>query len=353
MATESTDSTGGLTGAADAERVLDLLATAWMAPAVHAAAALGVAEALGADPRPVAAVAEAVGADAGALRRLLRALAAVGLVRWDGDAVAITPAGARLRADAPGSLRPRALLAGPGIQSAWAQLADCVRTGATAGKLVDGVDDPFAWFEERPDQQARLNEAVADSTRQVADAIAAAYDFTGVRTLVDVGGGHGALLPAILRANPAMTATVVDKPHCEAGATRLLAEAGLAGRASFVAGDFLTGALPAGADAYVLKSVLHDWDDEHAAGILRRCRLAMPPGARLLIVEVVLPEGTTDSPADRRLAWADLQMLVATGGRDRTRSQYTSLLRSAGLHLRATYPTATPTPLTIVEATPG
>ena len=139
-----------------------------MAPAVHAAAALGVADHLGATLRPIAAVAEDVGADTVALGRLLRALAAVGLVRLDGACVALTHAGARLRSDTPASLRPRALLAGPRIQWAWGQLAECVRTGATAGKLLEGVDDPFAWFEERPAQQARLNAAVAEATSRVA-----------------------------------------------------------------------------------------------------------------------------------------------------------------------------------------
>lgn len=338
--------------AARVEQVRDLAASRWISAAVYAAATLGVADALAAGPRPVAAVAAATGTHPGAVRRLLRALVTVGLVEQaDADAYALTPLGDLLRPDEPLSVhRSVALTLGPGAWRAWGELAGCVRTGATAGRLLDGQDDPFADL-GGPDEQATFDRAMAEGTRRIAAALVAAYDLTGIRHVVDVGGGYGALLVPVLAALPAAVGTVVDLPRCAGGATALLAAAGLADRAGFVAADLFRDPLPAGADLYVLKSVVHDWDDERALKILRRCRAAMGPDARLLVVEVVVPDRLGTTAEDRRMAAADLTMLVATGGRERTESDYRDLLIAAGFRVTRIVPTAAR--LGVIEALPA
>jgi hypothetical protein len=165
--------------------------------------------------------------------------------------------------------------------------------------------------------------------------------------LVDVGGGYGALVPPVLAHHPAMTAVVFDLARCERGAVEWLDTAGLAARCRFVAGDFFTDALPSG-DAYVLKSVLHDWDDEHAAAILENCRRAAEQGARLLVIETVLPDEIGTTIEDQWMAAADLNMLVATGGRERTEAEYRALLHDAGWDVARIVPTASG--LDVIEA---
>jgi hypothetical protein len=325
-----------------------LAGSRWVSQAIYAAAELGIADALDAGPRCVADVAGAIGADAGATRRLLRALATVGVVATAGAGeFALTPLGATLRAGADDSVRGSVLLTlGPSAWRAWGALTDCVRTGAIASKVLDGVDDAFAPF-ATPEAERVFNNAMAEGTRRIARAVTAVYEFTGVRTLVDVGGGYGALLPPVLARHAAMTAVVFDLPRCERGAVELLDAAGLAARSRFVAGDFFTDALPSG-DAYVLKSVLHDWDDERAIAILENCRRAAERDARLLVIETVLPDDIGTTIEDQWMAAADLNMLVATGGRERTAAEYRALLHDAGWDVARIVPTASG--LDVIEA---
>jgi orsellinic acid C2-O-methyltransferase len=293
-------------------------------------------------------VAAATGTHPGAVRRLLRALVTVGLVEQAGDAFGLTPLGELLRADDPLSVHHSvALTLGPEAWRAWGELAACVRTGDTAARLLDGRDDPFADL-GGPAEQATFDRAMAEGTRRIGEAVVAAYDMAGIRHVVDVGGGYGALLVPVLTAVPAAVGTVVDLPRCAAGASRLLADAGLADRAGFVAGDLFRDPLPAGADAYVVKSVVHDWDDERALAILRRCRAAMAASSRLLVVEVVVPDRLGTSPEHRRMAAADLTMLVATGGRERTESEHRDLIVAAGFRVTRIVPTAAR--LSVIEA---
>jgi hypothetical protein len=339
----------------DVARFRDLLSGRWVGYALHAAATLGLADAFDSGgPRPAARLAEATGADPRSLERLLRALGTIGLVSRSGDGYELTSLGALLRADSPERLRDQVLFTGGDrALRGWAQFPECVRSGRTAAAILDGIDDPFAWFAERPDQQAALDAAMAEGTAQMAGAIVRAYDFSGIDSAVDVGGGYGALLVPVLHAHPGLTATVFDRPHCEAGARELIAREGLADRYGFSGGDFFADPLPPGAGAYVLKSVIHDWDDERAVAVLRRCVQAMPAGARLLMIEVVLPDRLEPSAEHRRMVWADLNMLVSTGGRERTRSEYEALLAAAGLRITRIVPTDTPTSLSVVEAAPA
>jgi hypothetical protein len=168
--------------------------------------------------------------------------------------------------------------------------------------------------------------------------IAAAYDFAGVRRVVDVGGGHGALLPSILAANPEMQGVVFDLENCREGAMRLLEKTRLAARCEFVAGSFFE-SVPPGADAYLIKSVIHDWDDERSIAILRTCAAALGGDAKILIIEVVVPQRLTGTPIDAMIAGTDLNMLVMTGGRERTEREYRELAAAAGLRIARIVPT--------------
>jgi hypothetical protein len=312
--------------------------------------AIEVPDALRSEPRAAEMVANDIGADPVAFERLLRALATIGITeqRADGE-FTLTPLGALLRKDATDSLRnPVLLMNGPNALRSWGELPNCVRTGDTATKLLHDSDDPFAPFDADPAQQAIFDAAMAEGTRQMADAIAAAYDFARMDTIVDVGGGYGALLPPILRRHLHLRGVVFDRPHCRAGAKQLMRQEGITARCTFAGGDFFVDDLPAGADAYVLKSVIHDWDDERSIAVLRRCRDAMRDDSRVLVVETTVPDRLDQSPAHRRIVSADLRMLIATGGRERTRGQYATLFEAAGLRLADVHPTGAP--LDIIEA---
>lgn len=193
---------------------------------------------------------------------------------------------------------------------------------------------------------------MAEQTKQVAAAVARAYDFSGVSSIADIGGGYGTLLPPILHADPAMSGIVFDRPHCRTTAEEIIETEQLSDRYTFQGGDFFTDSLPAGADAYLLKMVIHDWDDDRSVAILRRCRGAMRDSSRLLIIEVVVPERLDRVAEHRRMIWADLNMLVTTGGRERTETEYRALAAAAGLSISRILPTDTPTRLSVVEMLP-
>jgi hypothetical protein len=325
----------------------------WMSQAIYAAAELGIADALASEKGSAEDVANEIGAHVGATARLLRALATLGIVevvRGDNQ-FALTPLGEPLRADGPDSVRASILLTlGPSAWRAWGALVDCVRTGDIASKVLDCVDDPFEAFAS-DDAERVFNRAMAEGTRRIAQAIVAAYDFDDVTTLVDVGGGYGALVPPILTVHPNMTATVFDLPRCERGAQELLSDAAMSDRASFVAGDFFVDPLPDSADAYVLKSVVHDFDDEQVALLLGNCRRAAGDDTRLLVIETVVSDEIGTSIEDRWTVAADLNMLIATGGRERTESEYRALLDAAGFAVSRIVPTKSG--LAVIEARCG
>src|SRR5262249_29266557 len=202
-----------------------------------------------------------------------------------------------LRSDSPESARSWALLMGGRyVWHGWEHLVDCVRTGQPAPKLL-GARETFEAMAADPEGAAIFYQAMVETTRQSAAALIKAYDFSGVHSLVDVGGGYGVLLAAILAAYPEMRGKDFDLPHCQEGATRLLAGSGVGGRAEFVAGNFFE-SVPPSADAYILKSCIHDWDDEQSMTIFRNCREAMKKGARLLVIEPTVPERVSSSSHD-------------------------------------------------------
>jgi hypothetical protein len=325
-----------------------LIMSTWVPQAIHTAAVLRVPDALAPGPRTSDAVAADVGAPADQVRRLLRALVVLELcTQGDDGRFALTGMGEYLRSDAPDTMRNWAVLWGrPMIWSAWGRLSDSVRTGEIAPRLLAGVGT-FEWVAQDPEGAEIFNRSMQELTVRVSRAIARSYDFSGIRRVVDVGGGHGALLPAILAANQAMSGVVLDLPYCREGAEAFLREQGVADRCRFEAGDFFE-AVPAGADAYLIKSVIHDWDDERSRALLARVRQAMRDDSPLLVIEVLAPERLTGSPLEGMIVGSDLNMMLMTGGKERTETEYRRLLESAGL--RVTRVLATASSMSILEA---
>jgi hypothetical protein len=300
-----------------------------LSQALYVVATLGVADLLAGGPRPSTELAEAVGAHPVALYRVLRALASVGVFHeLDGAWFALTSLGECLRSDAPEPVGAWAAHIGRSYRwQTWAHLLDSVRTGEYAFRQVHGVS-AWDYRARNPEENAIFDRAMTDLSRRASQAIVEAYDFGRHTTLVDVGGGRGALLAAILTRYPAVRGTVFDLPHVVAESPPLLEAAGVAERCQVVGGDFFDG-VPPGAEAYLLKTVLHDWDDEHAVRILRACRKASSTGGALVIVEWDL--GPRNAARDAK--FSDLEMLVGNGGLERSLDQYSALLTRCGFHL--------------------
>jgi ubiquinone/menaquinone biosynthesis C-methylase UbiE len=207
----------------------------------------------------------------------------------------------------------------------------------------------FDHLRRHPEREAAFQASMTARSEQEAGDVVAAYDFGRIGRLVDVGGGHGILLGAILRSAPDLHAVLVDQPAVVAQAGRRLAAEGVAGRCRLVGGDFFAD-VPAGADAYLLSRVLHDWTDDDARRVLATCRAAMGPGSRLLVIEAILPERAADQPAVIRM---DLYMLVLLGARERTQAHFRRLLADAGFEVRRVVPTRSPAGLSVIEAVPA
>jgi O-methyltransferase domain/Dimerisation domain len=319
-----------------------------LSQAISVAAQLGVVDLLKDGPQSPDELARRTGVHPPSLYRVLRLLAGEGLLAEgeDGD-FHLLPLGEPLRADVPGSLRYRAIFDGAAANwRAWGELMHSVKTGEPAFNHVwhAGLYD---YANQDPDFAANLNGFITAQTIAVAQAVLDAYDFSGVDTLVDVGGGHGALLASVLSAHPAMRGVLYDLPHVAAEGRSRLASAGLVERCVAVGGSFFD-AVPDGGDGYVLKFVLHNWDDARCRKILANCRRVMPVHGRLLIVEAIMRPGDAADYAK----YMDLMMLVATeGGRERTESEYDALLNGTDFRLTRVIPTASE--VCLIEALPA
>jgi orsellinic acid C2-O-methyltransferase len=315
--------------------------------ALHLAAKLGVAELLKDGPRHANDLALATQTHAPSLRRVLRLLSSVGVFEErENGAFVLTSIGECLRAGVPGSARAMVMLfTGAPIQDAWRDLEYCVRTGNPVYRKR-GLDDPFKDPARTPEDNATFDAAMADFTALVSMAVAAIYDFAPLRTLVDVGGGNGALLIGILRAHRDLRGVVFDQPQAAERAQKAIAEHGLSERCDAVGGDFFR-EVPRGGDAYILKHVIHDWDDERALAILKNCHRAMADGGKLLIVEGVYPPRIEQSLEARGAAANDVNMLVNTGGRQRSEAEFRALYEAAGFRLTRIIPT--PAVVCVVE----
>ena len=313
--------------------------------AIHVAATLGIADLLADGPRSVDDLAAVTRTTPAALNRLLAALASVGIfVEVDGR-FGQTPLSDFLRSDVTGSIRAWAIHIGrPYYWNTWADLDVSVRIGSSAFRAHHGVD-PWDYRRDHTEENATFNAAMTGLSAGMVESVVAAYDFSPIHSLVDVGGGEGLLLAAILAANPHMQGIVFDQPHVVTGARNVLERAGVTNRCQLTGGSFFE-TIPPAADAYVLKNIIHDWDDAAALAILQRCRVAVPDRGRLLLVEHVLKPVNQPDPA----RFSDLNMLVMLGGQERDPDEFARLCEAAGFRLAAIIPTAST--YSVIEARP-
>jgi orsellinic acid C2-O-methyltransferase len=312
-----------------AAHVQGLIDGFWPIHALAAMARLEVPEALASGPAEAGELARRLGLDEHALFRLLRAGSALGVCEdLGGRRFALTGAGALLRADVDGSLRGDVLFYSDMSKGGFADIPEIVRTGR-AGHSVTLGPEGFDVLAEQPGQLDAMHRTMVGSSRDVADDLCRIYDFSAHHTVVDVGGGYGGLLAAVLRSYPHLTGSVFDLPSVERGALAYLEGQGLAGRAGFVPGSFFDGPPPS-ADCYLLKYIIHDWDDEYARQILASCRDGAGVDGVILLIDRLLPDRFTDIPDHRRMARADLTMM-GYGGQERSEREMFALLHSAGL----------------------
>jgi predicted O-methyltransferase YrrM len=339
-----------LTERAPRQALLEMIQAFQLTKAINAATTIGVADLLADGPRPCAELAEATGTKAPLLGRLLRMLASVGVfAEVESGVFGLTPAAELLR-ERPGSLRGFALLYGQPGQLAWSDLVGTLCTGQTGYQLTTGMRE-WEYYARNPAVAALFNGGMTALSQMQADAVVAAYDFPAAGTVVDVAGGHGTLLATILRARPGLRGVLFDAPSVAAGARSVLEAAGVADRCQTVGGDFFQ-AVPGGGDVYTLKLIIHDWDDERAAAILRTCRRAMGEGSTLLILDSVVPSGLAGSSAEFVQALRrDVNMMAWTGGLERTAEEFRALLETSGFQLVRVAPTASV--LGLVEARPA
>jgi O-methyltransferase domain/Dimerisation domain len=323
------------------------MATAyWASRLLYAAAKLGLADRLANGPQSAETLALATGTHAAALYRLMRTLASLGLLREDGARqFALTPLGEALKSDAPGSARATVLtLAGDWIWRGFEHLLYSIETGGSG--LEHSLGEPlFDWLGKHPADAALFSETMIGFHGAEPGAVAAAYDFSGLQTIVDVGGASGDLLTTVMANHPGSRGVLFDLQQALARAPAVIQERGLSDRISIQAGSFFD-AVPAGGDAYLLSHIIHDWTEDQCLTILANCRAAMNAGGRVLIVEMVIPEGNAPHPGKM----LDMMMLVGPGGQERTEPEYRALLAKASFRLVKVVPTASA--VSVVEAIP-
>jgi hypothetical protein len=314
--------------------------------ALHVAATLGVADQLKDGPKAYDAVAQTCGAHPASLYRLLRALAAVGVFRETSNKeFSLTPTGVCLTSDALGSRRNNARFIGtPGQWRAWGNLLHSIKSGDSAFRFTHGMD-AWAYRMQNPEERAVFDSAMTGHSRSDAQAVLEAYDFSRFGCVVDVGGGQGLLLKEILLVCPDTRGVLFDQTQVIASADQVLASAGLAQRCQIVAGSFFE-AVPEDGDVYVMKSILHDWDDRESIDILRTCRRSMSPTATLVLIERVVGP-PNENPEGK---FSDLNMMIQYGALERTRQEFQNLLKSAGFAMTELVPTRSP--LSIIVGQP-
>jgi ubiquinone/menaquinone biosynthesis C-methylase UbiE len=322
-----------------------MLTGGWLTQAVYVVAKLGVADHLKDGRQTAKQLSARLQVDASALYRVMRTLASYGLFEEDDDGgFRLTPLGSQLQTAVPGSMRALAIWNGEVPYKAWGSVLHTMKTGRPATPHVLGMR-LFDYLSEDREAGRIFDEAMTGLCRQVAQAVVSAYDFSGIEHLVDVGGGQGILIASIASRYPQMQGVLFDRPSVVEETTRVFRAMNVSERCRVVVGDFFESVYE-GADAYILSSVIHDWDDEHALRILRNCRRAMKPEGKLLLVECVIRD--SGEPLFSKLI--DLQMLVVTGGCERTQSQFESLLAAAGFRLNRVVQTAVPE--CVIEAVP-
>jgi O-methyltransferase domain/Dimerisation domain len=331
-------------------RLLELVQGFRLSQALYVVTSLGIPDLLAHGARELEDLTQATGSHAPSLYRVLRALTGAGVFDEIGPRrFALTPVGTGLRSDVAGSLRTQVLMwLDAWNWRSWGQLAHTTRSGETAFRHTHGMEI-FGYLATHPELAATFDAAMTGQTAAQAPAIADAYPFSALGRVVDVGGGRGKLLATILRRHPRLRGVLFDLPHVVEGARALLLAEGVADRCQLVGGSFFE-SVPGGGDLYILRSIVHDWEDDRAVTILANCRRAMSDGARLLLVERYL---SPDPHEALPVLLTDLEMLVNIGGRERTTDEYTTLLARSGLRLARTIALGPGVSHHLIEATPA
>ena len=325
--------------------MLQIISNFWISRAVFVLAKLGIPDLLKDGAKTAEEIAAETEMHVPSLYRVLRALVSVGILRREGARFGLTPLSETLITDAPGSFRWFMISElGQEHYPAWGNLMHSVKTGEIAFDNFFGMDI-WKYFAKNPDDAAVFNNSMSATSAAVNDAITSCYDFSKFNKLVDVGGGHGGLMTGILKKNPQLKGILFDAPEVIGGARGKIDAAGLRDRCETVSGNFFE-SVPAGGDAYIMKWIIHDWDDERSIRILKNCRQHMSPDSRLIIVDSVVPEN--DEPDFSK--FFDLNMLVMTGGKERTESEFRDLLQAGDFQLLRVIPTNLPP--SIIEAQP-
>lgn len=321
-----------------------MIAGFWRTQAVYVAVRLRIPDLLASGPRTADELAAESGSHARSLYRLLRALASSGIFREDSEHLfALTPMSECLRCDTPCSLSGLAWMRGDWQYRAWGDLLHNVQTGETAFDHVFG-ESLFEYLGHTPESAAIFDQGMVGVHGRETEAMLTAFDFSDIEILADIGGGNGSVLAAVLTKYPQLKAILFDRADVIDRARANLAQAGVADRVQFIAGDFFQ-SVPRGADAYFLRHIIHDWTDDQSRTILGNVRSVMPTDGRLLLAEFVLPDG----PEPFHGKWFDLAMMTVTGGQERTESEYRTLLEASRFRLQRIVPTTTE--LSVIEAT--
>ena len=326
-------------------QMMQMITGLWTSCCIYAAAKLNIADLLKTKPQTAGQLAEATHSDMSSLYRVLRALSGVGVFNENNlHQFELTPLGATLQSDVPGSMKAMAIAQLGDHYNAWGNLVYSIKTGNTAFDNVEGMS-VWKYYETHPEEGINFMKAMTGLTSAAIMNVLPAYDFSSFKTIVDIGGGNGALLMAVLDAAPKAKGIVFDEEYVVDETEKEIFSKGFSNRCSTEAGSFFE-FVPKDADAYLMKMILHDWNDEKSVQILNNCSKAMKPGSRLLVIEAVIPEGNTPHPGK----FLDINMLAMTGGKERTEKEFAELFAKAGLTLSGIIQTHSPL-FSIIEVT--
>lgn len=318
-------------------QMMQMITGFWTSCCIYSAAKLNIADHLKDGPQTADQLAETTHSDAGALYRVLRALSSVGVFRENAQGeFELTPLGSTLQSDTPGSMKAMAIAQLGDHFNAWGNLMYSIKTGQISFDNIEGMS-VWKYYELHPEEGVNFIKAMSGLTGAVIQHVLPAYDFSTFKTIVDIGGGNGALLTAVLDKAPQASGIVFDEEYVVEETKKLLKQKGYDNRCGTAAGSFFD-FIPANADAYLMKLVLHDWNDEQCVQILTHCSNAMKPSSKLLVLDAVIPEGNEPHPGK----FMDINMLAMTGGRERTEKEFAQLFAQAGLTLSRIIPTHSP-----------
>jgi O-methyltransferase domain/Dimerisation domain len=318
-------------------QMMQLITGFWTSCCIYAAAKLDIADYLKDGPKTAPQLAELTHSHVSSLYRVLRALSSVGIFQENSSQqFELTPLGATLQSDVPGSMKAMTLAQLGDHFNAWGNLVYSIKTGNIAFDNIEGMT-VWEYYQSHPDEGVNFMKAMTGITGAVIMNVLPSYDFSGFKTIVDVGGGNGALLMAVLQTTPEAKGIVFDEEYVVDETKKELKEKGFDKRCDTEAGSFFN-FIPADADAYLMKMILHDWNDEQCLQILNNCSKVMKPSSKLLVFEAVIPEGNDPHPGK----FMDINMLTMTGGKERTEKEFTSLFSGAGLKLSKIIATHSP-----------